>query len=653
MDNEGNLIGIKLSKDGAPYTGGGSVSANVIRSDGATISVIGSISGSNASVILPQDAYLIPGAITIIIKITDADIVTTIGAFIAYVYQSSTDTIIDPGTIIPSVETLIEAIEEAVASIPADYSSLWESLAPTFSTSVPYTAGQYVTYNGTLYKFVIDHNSGAWDQSQVASADIGSNLSALADNLEKSYNLVDFIATVSDGKVLNPGTGEVEDYADTNYKVSDMIDISGYDYVYIHTQMRYSNAVYVFYTEQGNYIEGKTLGSGSTLSFFYQFVKRPLNAKYLRYALLYTGYAQGVDGIRAKSVELNSIGYENLKQRLQNVFPFAEIQLNFSIEATGIDGSGNLVSYSGASVTDYIPCDDICAIRYTGETYFLYKALAFYDENHNIITPYPESGSSSVQITDTLIIVPENAYYMVFADYTLQTGHNKPTAAILSTIKSSGNVSPLYNKKVVVIGDSITERNSTARTNWVGWMQEETRCRIQNLGISGTGFHQNQPYINRISNIDSDADIIGVAISFNDIGHGMDIGTPTDTGDTTLCGWAYQFFTELQEQFPATPIICYSQGPWAAYHLGGQFASGGLFITNVKTICNNLGIPVYDGLYFNGSALRPWIADNQEVYYKNETTGVLDDTHPNSTGHKIIARYLIPKFDETICNIVE
>ena len=179
QDNAGNLIGVNLTRDGEAYSGGGSVSANVIRADGGTVAVTGALSGNVATVVLPQAAYLIPGVVSIVVKLTVSGEVTTIAAVVANVYQSSTDTVIDPGTIIPSIQTLVSSIETAVASIPADYSSLWTSLAPAFNSSTAYTAGQYVTYSGALYQFTADHAAGAWDASHVTATNIGANLNEL------------------------------------------------------------------------------------------------------------------------------------------------------------------------------------------------------------------------------------------------------------------------------------------------------------------------------------------------------------------------------------------------------------------------------------------------------------------------------------------
>lgn len=128
QDNYGNRIGVKIMKDGVESTVTGAISGTVIRSDGATVGVFGSSSGNSAWIDLPQTAYAVPGVISIVLKSTEDSRVTTLCAVVANVYRTSTDSIVDPGTIIPSIDALIAEIEEAVASIPPDYSDLWESL---------------------------------------------------------------------------------------------------------------------------------------------------------------------------------------------------------------------------------------------------------------------------------------------------------------------------------------------------------------------------------------------------------------------------------------------------------------------------------------------------------------------------------------------
>lgn len=189
-DNNGNKVGVRLTSNGSYTNVIGNVSANVIRSDGITVPVTGDSDGDKAWVILPQSAYAVPGVISIVIKSSYSSNVSTICAVVANVYQSSTDTIVDPGTIIPSIETLIAAIEAAVATIPADYSSLWTSLAPTFSASKTggYKEGEYVTYNGGLYRFTQDH-SGSWASGHVASVTLGDDAYKMGRVLEYNNDL--------------------------------------------------------------------------------------------------------------------------------------------------------------------------------------------------------------------------------------------------------------------------------------------------------------------------------------------------------------------------------------------------------------------------------------------------------------------------------
>ena len=186
QDNAGNLVGVNVFDDGEAASISGTVSANVIRSDGGTVSIAtGTISGNQVSVVLPQAAYAVPGVISIIIKITASSVVTTICCVVANVYKSTTDTVVDPGTIIPSIQTLISEIDTAVASIPADYSTLWTTLAPAYSTSATYAVGQYVTYNGGLYRCISAITTAeSWTAAHWSAAKIGPDLSDVKSALQ-------------------------------------------------------------------------------------------------------------------------------------------------------------------------------------------------------------------------------------------------------------------------------------------------------------------------------------------------------------------------------------------------------------------------------------------------------------------------------------
>lgn len=99
MDNNGNKIGVRVFSGGQAANLSGSISANVIRADGATVAVSGTASGNEAWIVLPQTCYAVPGVITVILKNTVSSDVTTLLAVVANVYRSSTDSAVDPGTV--------------------------------------------------------------------------------------------------------------------------------------------------------------------------------------------------------------------------------------------------------------------------------------------------------------------------------------------------------------------------------------------------------------------------------------------------------------------------------------------------------------------------------------------------------------------------
>ena len=176
-DNAGNTINVFVTDHGQPATLGGTISANVIRGDGTTVAVSGAIDGNRAYIILPQACYAVPGVIQIIIKNTESSTVTTIAAVVANVYESTTDTVVDPGTIIPSVASLVEAIEDAVAEIPAGYNACF---APAYSTSSTYALGQYVTYSGYLYRCTTAITSSeSWTAAHWTQVALANDVSSL------------------------------------------------------------------------------------------------------------------------------------------------------------------------------------------------------------------------------------------------------------------------------------------------------------------------------------------------------------------------------------------------------------------------------------------------------------------------------------------
>ena len=97
----------------------------------------------------------------------------------------------------PAPEELQES-EEDMAALGAsefrangtDYTINDPNNADEFSASVAYSAGQYVYYQGILYRFTADHAAGAWNSAHVTQAKLGQDVSDLKSALSGSVDRI-------------------------------------------------------------------------------------------------------------------------------------------------------------------------------------------------------------------------------------------------------------------------------------------------------------------------------------------------------------------------------------------------------------------------------------------------------------------------------
>lgn len=189
-DNLSNAVRVELFNGSEPYSGGGTVSATAVRSDGITVPITnGSITGNVVTVYLTEAAVDVPGNIGLYVKLTSGDTRTTVLAAIFAAQRTETDSTIDPGTIIPSVTDLINAIDEAVDSIPPDFASLLAGIAPVFSASADYLAGAFVWEEGVLYRFTTAHPAGSWTGTDAVTASMGADFAGEIEDFENNIVL--------------------------------------------------------------------------------------------------------------------------------------------------------------------------------------------------------------------------------------------------------------------------------------------------------------------------------------------------------------------------------------------------------------------------------------------------------------------------------
>lgn len=163
-DDLADVFGVRVFRNGAAVDlTGVTVAGYFIRADGETVPISsGSVSGNVASVTLEESCYAIEGQFSLSIKLSSGDVTGTVRIVDGVVVNTTTSTVVDPGTIIPSIEDLIATIIEVRGTIPDEYSTLNNSVyigdesiesnveKITGARSLVFRQGKYVTPSTTI-----------------------------------------------------------------------------------------------------------------------------------------------------------------------------------------------------------------------------------------------------------------------------------------------------------------------------------------------------------------------------------------------------------------------------------------------------------------------------------------------------------------------
>ena len=216
---------------------------------------------------------------------------------------------------------------------------------------------------------------------------------------------------------------------------------------------------------------------------------------------------------------------------------------------------------------------------------------------------------------------------------------------IIDLIQNNTNTNKLKDKVWNCLGDSITEHNGATTKNYHDFIKEWTSCKVNNYGISGTGYTEttstpNNRFIQRVSSMDSRADIITVFGGINDFYFGTKpIGRFGDKTSDTFYGCVDELILALINKFPTKTIAVFTPLiSTLSLNNNSRGESLNQYVQAIIEVCNYYAIPVLDLNKVSG--LNP----NIEVIKNNY---IPDGTHPNANGHKKIA-YKILSFLESL-----
>lgn len=340
----------------------------------------------------------------------------------------------------------------------------------------------------------------------------------------------------------------------------------------------------------------------------------------------------------------------------------------------GITSSGSYVKDTEAITSNLmeLPEDrgrngDLFLFNLPATTYS--KRFIYYDEDMNVV-----AGPSDIAATDTSAQIGcrSDAKYFrftliratsplpsdadvkeMYADTVVTFQYSmtdpQPFYKNIESIDGVGicasNISNLYKDKTwVCVGDSLTERNNHSAKFYHDFIKEWLGFDVINMGVSGTGYKTRDDvaspttegaFYQRVAQIPSDADVVTVFGSFNDVTQGHTLGTPSDTGTTTICGCINATIEAIYAINPAMKLGIIAPCPWK--EMNPSNADAVAYVEALETICKNNSIPFLD--LFHESGLRPWIkAVRDELYNQDaQTNDDFHGTHPNSKGHELLA----------------
>ena len=369
-DQLANRFGVRVLRNGEAVAIGGTCAGYFIRPSGDTVVITGTVSGNTAYVELPKACYTYEGQFALAIKVTSGSATGTMRIIDGVVANTTTDTLVDPGTIIPTIDALLASIEAAVETIPLDYSALSnsfrDSIATEFGLSDP----------GTFTTNTIKRSDGTVTTSTV-------------------YKVTDYI----------PVTGKLAIYTTTPATNSTVLN------------ERASIAFYSTDSASG-YISSEAIQSGSPTSIIWQSTSIPDNAKYFRIMIgkdltdLFKCIQvfSVVDAFGDVNDELGRISNETTWKDDAITYKYKKQYIGLS--GTSVTMSGGEPSITGASVgydCDYAACSagDVFTINGVGGSGT--QLWAFVSSDGTILS---KSGAN-VTGDNEIITAPTNAAFLI------------------------------------------------------------------------------------------------------------------------------------------------------------------------------------------------------------------------------------------------
>ena len=358
----------------------------------------------------------------------------------------------------------------SIEGASADAKATGLIIAPLYSTSNTYKIGDYVNYNGTIYKCNTDittaeaWNSSHWDLTNVTNeietindktevlTDVGLPFKTLVDNSS------DFVNT-SHSIIHGGEEGTFANYNTTDYIECTVGEVLAFRLLgYYRQSIELALDTIAFFDDNYDYVTGIYYENGTrgTGTIFEGTVTVPNNAKYFK-ALTHD---EVVSNPFVERIGTGLFKYEKLegtpnKVLLNNLSAF--VNTNRSVLHGGETGT-----FANYNTTDYIECKSGDKLIFKLWGYNRISAnvtldtIAFYDENYNYLNGiyYVNGTTGTGRVYENETIVPNGSKYLKALMYDSEFD-NPYIIKLASGLFEVNNLKT--NVKVAFVGDSLTQ----------------------------------------------------------------------------------------------------------------------------------------------------------------------------------------------------
>ena len=284
------------------------------------------------------------------------------------------------------------------------------------------------------------------------------------------------------------------------------------------------------------------------------------------------------------------------------------------------------------------------------------KAYVIYDANGNCLA---YSGNTDLCYFSDTVSIPKNAKTMYINGYVPSTSSTLGFTRIYK-VSFDETYSNLERKRAIkwcAIGDSLTDPitltfRNYLMPNYVDFVSEWLDIESVNLGKSGTGYISQGSdnvgtFLQRVSSVPLDSDIVSIFGSFNDLwAENYVLGDLESTDTNTVYGAIKATIEALYARNENYLVVLITPTPWSnANDMHSNNPKNPLTKGYVKAILEVgewYGLPVVD--LFHNSGMHPSDENYKTHHFLNGDGG-----HPLSEAHeKNIAPHIASKFKEIL-----